>query len=213
MFASIILLACFEDLLTTLALCLIPFILGWLAAYAYYKVPALRNQVADLNARNGQLDADLTDARLRIASLEAEVENRNGQIAKLRNDLIICEGERMSFKEQLANLGVAAGGRASASAPAPEKITFLGNTYKWDELKIVEGIGPKIEALLHNGGIKTWRQLADAPVERLTEILRAAGPDYAMHNPATWPSQADMADRQAWDDLKKYQDELTAGRE
>lgn len=213
MFASIILLACFEDLITTLALCLIPFILGWLAAYAYYKVPALRNQVADLNARNGQLDADLTDARLRIASLEAEVENRNGQIAKLRNDLITCEGERMSFKEQLSNLGVAAGVRASASAPAPEKITFFGKTYKWDDLKIVEGIGPKIEALLHNGGIKTWRQLADAPVERLTEILRAAGPDYAMHNPATWPSQADMADRQAWDDLKKYQDELTGGRE
>lgn len=209
MLTSIILLACFEDLLTTLALCLVPFILGWLAAYAYYKVPGLRNQVADLNARNAQLDTDLTDARMRIAAVEAEVESRDGQISKLRNDLIICEGERMSFKEQLANLGVAAG----RSASAPEKIAFFGKNYKWDDLKIVEGIGPKIEALLHEGGIKTWRQLADAAIERLTEILRAAGPDYAMHNPATWPRQANLADRQAWDELKKYQDELTAGRE
>ncbi len=37
-----------------------------------------------------------------------------------------------------------------------------GKKIKQDDLKMVEGIGPKIEGLLHNINIKTWRELADA---------------------------------------------------
>lgn len=40
-----------------------------------------------------------------------------------------------------------------------------------DDLKAIEGIGPKIEGLLNSAGIKTWRELADSSVEVLREIL------------------------------------------
>ena len=47
-----------------------------------------------------------------------------------------------------------------------EKIMIkLGLIKKWkqDDLKAVEGIGPKIAGLLMDSGIKTWKQLANAP--------------------------------------------------
>lgn len=102
-------------------------------------------------------------------------------------------------------------------APAAEKKsatikTVLGNI-KQDDLKIVEGIGPKIEGLLKDGGIHTWAELAVAPVERLQEILNEAGPRYQMHDPGTWPAQAKFADEGKWEELKEYQDMLIGGRD
>ena len=81
-----------------------------------------------------------------------------------------------------------------------------------DDLAIVEGIGPKIAGLFNQAGIVTFAQLADAPVEKLQEILDAAGSRYAVHNPATWPQQGALARDGKWDELKQLQDELNAGK-
>jgi predicted flap endonuclease-1-like 5' DNA nuclease len=89
----------------------------------------------------------------------------------------------------------------------------LGFPVKLDDLKVVEGIGPKIEGLLHADGIKTWRALSEAPAERLKGILDAAGPRYRVHNPTSWPQQAKMLVSGEWTAFKKLTDELTAGRE
>lgn len=83
---------------------------------------------------------------------------------------------------------------------------------KLDDLKIVEGIGPKIEQLLKEGGINTWAELAEAPVDRLKEILDAAGSRYQIHDPSTWPAQAKFAAEGKFDELKEYQDMLIGGR-
>jgi len=81
-----------------------------------------------------------------------------------------------------------------------------------DNLKKVEGIGPKIEKILKKAGISSWRTLAETPVERLHEILMEAGDRYRMHDPGTWPAQARLAANSDWDLLKDYQDDLTGGR-
>jgi large subunit ribosomal protein L27 len=91
-------------------------------------------------------------------------------------------------------------------------VEFAGKKIKPDDLKIVEGIGPKIEELLHAAGIKTWKQLAEAAVERLKAILDEAGPRFQMHDPGTWPEQSALADAGDWEGLKTLQDELTAGK-
>lgn len=97
-----------------------------------------------------------------------------------------------------------------AAAQAPKAPVKKG--VKENDLKIVEGIGPKIEQLLHDGGIMTWAELATTPVTRLREILDAAGPRFQIHDPGTWPSQAKFAAEGKWDELKEYQDMLTGGR-
>lgn len=83
---------------------------------------------------------------------------------------------------------------------------------KPDDLKIIEGIGPKIEALLHKQGIRTYQELATTPVERIKEILAEAGSRYALHDPGTWSAQALLAAEGQWENLKAYQSFLDAGK-
>lgn len=113
----------------------------------------------------------------------------------------------------------------AAEAPAPaapkaapaakaEKIDLPnGKSIKQDDLKMVEGIGPKIEGLLHDAGITTWEELANAPTEQVQAILDEAGPRYRMHQPTTWAKQARLAADGNWDELVAYQDHLDGGRE
>ncbi len=88
-----------------------------------------------------------------------------------------------------------------------------GKSIKQDDLKMVEGVGPKIEGLLHDGGIKTWEDLANAATETAQGILDEAGPRYRMHQPTTWAKQARLAADGKWDELVAYQDHLDGGRE
>lgn len=83
---------------------------------------------------------------------------------------------------------------------------------KPDDLKLVEGIGPKIAELLHNAGITSFADLAKAEIVRLKEILGAAGKAFQTADPTTWPEQARLALEDRVDDLKALQDKLRAGR-
>lgn len=100
----------------------------------------------------------------------------------------------------------------TVAEPAPSAMTLAeAAPVVPDDLKIVEGIGPKIEGILHAAGIKTFAQLAAAPVDQLEKIVREdAGIRVAF--PDTWPEQAKLAAANAWDALEKLQDELKGGR-
>lgn len=103
--------------------------------------------------------------------------------------------------------------KPTEKAVPAEKITLpSGQKVKMNDLKFVEGIGPKIEELLHNAGIMTWEQLANTEVEKLKEVLAEAGSRYQMHDPATWAKQAELAATGKWEELQQYQDELKGGR-
>ncbi len=79
-----------------------------------------------------------------------------------------------------------------------------------DNLRKIEGIGPKVAGVLSANGIATFAQLADAPVERLMEILEAEGLKFM--KPDTWPEQAALAAKGDWDGLQVLQDQLKGGR-
>lgn len=59
-----------------------------------------------------------------------------------------------------------------------------------NDLKVIDGIGPKMEIILNNAGIKTMNQLKKAKVGDLRAILEAAGPRFKMFNPQLWIDQA-----------------------
>lgn len=82
-----------------------------------------------------------------------------------------------------------------------------------DDLKRIEGIGPKIAEIFNAAGISTYADLAATPVEKLSEILAEAGSRYASKNPATWPEQAKLAAEGNWDVLKDLQEKLKGGIE
>lgn len=103
--------------------------------------------------------------------------------------------------------------KAAPAAKAAKIDLPNGKSIKQDDLKMVEGIGPKIEGLLHAAGITTWEELANAPTEQVQAILDEAGPRYRMHEPTTWAKQARLAADGNWDKLVAYQDHLDGGRE
>lgn len=80
-----------------------------------------------------------------------------------------------------------------------------------ESLRIIEGIGPKIEALLADSGIHSLKDLAETDLERLQEILQAAGERYRLHDPSTWPEQARLATEGEWDQLKSFKEYLNRG--
>lgn len=82
-----------------------------------------------------------------------------------------------------------------------------------DDLKIIEGVGPKIESLLKADGINDWNDIAATKPERIKAILTAAGDRYRLADPTTWPKQAALAAAGNWEELKAYQDRLKGGIE
>jgi predicted flap endonuclease-1-like 5' DNA nuclease len=82
-----------------------------------------------------------------------------------------------------------------------------------DDLKKIEGIGPRIEKMLNDDQIFTWAELAEAPVSRLKDLLRRGGDRFRMHDPTSWPDQAKLAAEGRWEELKELQDILQGGRE
>ncbi len=96
-------------------------------------------------------------------------------------------------------------------AAAPAVVSAMATKFKPDDLKVVEGIGPKIEQLLKSDGILTWSQLAKADPGRLQAILEKAGPRFKMHKPESWPGQAQMAGSGQWEELEILQERLVGG--
>ncbi len=121
---------------------------------------------------------------------------------QLEKQYVLLEKQYEECKQQSktgTGLGIAA-----ASVPAKEIVK--------EDLKKIEGIGPKIEQLLYAEEIYTWNDLSNTAVEKIRVILEKAGPRYKMHNPETWPEQAKLAAQGRWDELDKWQDELKGGR-
>ena len=106
-------------------------------------------------------------------------------------------------------------GDAAEPNSKAEKLYFKAMGFaaaKPTDLKVVEGIGPKIESLLKNAGIQNWSMLASSSVNRIQDILTSAGDRYRLADPGTWPKQAELANQGKWTELKEYQDFLSGGK-
>lgn len=85
-------------------------------------------------------------------------------------------------------------------------------TTKRDDLTLIEGIGPKMDAILKNSGIRTFSSLSKAKTTKLKKILEKQGPRYRMYDPSTWAQQASYASKGQMKKLQNYQDKLDRGR-
>ena len=104
---------------------------------------------------------------------------------------------------------------AKVSKAAPKaKVTKPKATKKAakDNLKKIEGIGPKIEKLLNAKEILTFADLAKTKLTVLQDVLKEAGSRFKMHDPSTWAEQAALAAKGETEKLAKLQDELKGGK-
>ena len=82
-----------------------------------------------------------------------------------------------------------------------------------EDLKLIEGIGPKVEELLYAAEITSYAALAAANPDQIRAILEREGGMMTAMDPSTWPDQARLAAAGEWDKLKEWQDQLDGGRE
>ncbi len=175
------------------------------------QVASLRSELDEhrslLSAKTDELDAQSSVS----AGLTQERDGLDERVRILQGELQECHAK-----------SAAVAGAVSADA-APEAVAELpfdgatalaamGTKVKLDDLKIVEGIGPKIEQLFHAEGIRTWRALSTTPVQTLRDILHKAGERFRIHDPATWPDQAGLAADRKFVELRALQDRLDGGR-
>lgn len=177
---------------------LIPALVGLICGILGYLLGKMNSKGDDSLALSLQADLDACKANTR---------NLTAKIASLEADLA-------------AKAKIAPSVQSFAAAAAPTILfdsalaaTVYGKKIKENDLKIVEGIGPKIEALFNDAGIKTWYELSQASTEKLQSILDGGGENYAIHNPGTWAKQALLAYEGKWEELKDWQDALDGGKE
>lgn len=129
-------------------------------------------------------------------------------------------GHRQALTEIVIESIVASGAKKSApakaekSAPVKEEKAVAPKAAakkaaKADDLKKIEGIGPKIADTLIAAGIATFADLAKSTPESIAELIADIRGN---HVPDTWPAQAKLAAEGKWDELKKWQDELNGGK-
>jgi len=92
-----------------------------------------------------------------------------------------------------------------AKAPEPPPVP--------DNLKRIEGIGPRYSSVLQAAGIMTYAQLAAASPDELDQILEAEDPRLArLADPTSWPEQAALAAAGDWEALDALRERLKGGR-
>ncbi|MHB1119541.1 MAG: hypothetical protein ACYC11_05705 [Bellilinea sp.] len=104
----------------------------------------------------------------------------------------------------------------SVAQDAPSRAIILpesmptGTLPSPEDLTIIEGIGPKVQAVLRAGGIHSLKQLSRTQPAKLKALLVAAG--NRISNPDTWPVQAALAAAGKMNELKTMHAGLKAGR-
>ncbi|GAA0872640.1 hypothetical protein GCM10009117_17870 [Gangjinia marincola] len=184
-------------------------LVGFLFTWLFYKR-------ADQSAVKNQTPSAINPT---VTSTEKdEIETLKADNKRLQRELDLCHAR--SKLAASAAKKVEAATRITSSFKSTDAVVFdaeaakkaFGKKVKQDDLKIVEGIGPKIEELFHQKDIKSWRALSETPVEKCKMILTEAGLRYKMHNPGTWPDQAKLAYQGKWTELKTLQDKLSRGK-
>ncbi len=125
------------------------------------------------------------------------------------------ETPKMDVALPQADTAIVEEGDSSLTADTPsrgEEVELPDAASQADDLRIIEGIGPKISQLLNEAGISTFAQLASADIEDLRRILANAGSRFRLAKPDTWPEQARLAADGDWEALEALQSELTGGR-
>ncbi len=193
-----------------------------------------KNRIAVLEHENSVLKSQSTVvdpvAKAELKDFEKTIKSQKNEIDTLNTSLSECYAKRIKAENALSALKTKTSNLAYAEVSTEKKKQVVesapvvastivstpkvsvSNPSLTDDLKKIEGIGPKIEQLLNADGIHSYKELIASSVDRIKGILIAAGPNYAVHDPSTWAEQATFADSGKWTALDALQEELKGGK-
>ncbi len=130
-----------------------------------------------------------------------------GQPTPIEEDHIEDKAEEAKAEEAKAEEAPA---KEEAKAAAPK--AAKAKSADGDDLKLIEGVGPKIAEILAAAGVDSFAKVAAKSADEIREILLEQGSRYKMFDPETWPAQAQLAADGKMDELQKLKDELHGGK-
>ena len=137
---------------------------------------------------------------------------------KRRKGYRVKNGHRQSLTEIVIESIVASGAKKAAPAESKAKPAramtekAMPVAAKSDDLKKIEGAGPKAAEALVAAGLDTFAKVAKSTPEALSAILNDASSRLSHLVTTTWPEQAQLAADGKWDELKVLQDKLDGGK-
>lgn len=194
------------------------FLLGYILRYIIgakwkIRVGVLEKELSALHVKANNLEADLSTAKYEREKTAGELAKAKKENADIYFKLKACE-ESLKTQETGDSGGLYGDMGNVKSAPLGFAAAFVEvDDPKLNDLKLVEGIGPKIEELLKKEGIANLAVLANCTAEFIKAILDKDGERFRLADPSTWPKQAQMAVEGKWDRLQEFQDFLKGGKE
>lgn len=94
-------------------------------------------------------------------------------------------------------------GKKKVDAVTKEVVKAVKNNTK-NDLKLIHGVGPKLESVFNKNGINTFADLAKAEKTQIEKILEEAGPIFKNTNTADWKKQAEVGAEGGEEALKTW---------
>ncbi|MCU0514236.1 MAG: ATP synthase F1 subunit gamma [Anaerolineae bacterium] len=166
-------------------------------------------------ARQASITSEILDIVGGANALQQSIDNMAAAIVRAADQAVAVASPMLAAVAAPAPVRSAAATQilpAQAEAPAPPARKGGREAPAGDNLKVVEGIGPKMEAALKAAGIDTYVKLAEATEDELRAAINAAGMKLAP-GLGTWAKQSRLAAEGAWAALEDYKNTLVGGRE
>ncbi len=191
------------------------FLLGYILSYIIgakwrTRVGILEIDLSAWTAKANGLEADLSTAKYEKEKTAEELAKEKRTNADLYFKVKAAEEKLAAYEPEESSENV-----EDAEAP-PEEFVAANievDDPKLNDLKLVEGIGPKLEELLKGAGIANLAVLAQTKAEDIQGIMDKEGGTFKLADPSTWQKQAKMAVEGKWDRLEEFQEFLKGGKE
>ncbi len=177
------------------------------------QINSAKTEISVLNDKNAALQKQND-------SLAAEVSAKNIELAQQKEALAVAatsqtvetdfDTEGVAERSLTGEMETVVSGRDLVVTELEETETVEGveNFGTSDNLQAIEGIGPKIDAVLKAAGITNWEKLSMATPEHLRVVLDNAGKQYQTIDPTSWTEQARLLVHGEFAKLKKYTESI-----
>src|SRR5699024_5794241 len=135
---------------------------------------------------------------------------------KRRKGYRVKKGHRQALTEILIE-DITFGGKKTTAkkeeAPKKEAPKTATSKAKKDDLKKIEGLGPKATEEVAKAGVDTFDTFSKKSAEAIKKILTEESTTLSHLEITTCPKQTELAAAGKWEELKAWQDELDGGLE
>ncbi len=120
-----------------------------------------------------ELNETIEDVKDKVEDVAEDVKEKVEDVQEKVEKVIKPETKKTPVKK-----------KAAPKKPVAKKVAAK------NDLKVIKGIGPKMEATLNAAGITSYADVAKATLKSVEKILTDAGMNTKMYNPAQWKEQA-----------------------